>query len=260
MYVQSLFWVQLWPPLYAILNMVMMMHSQDLASMTAGQGLAMADYSILNNAYISDQAIAGMIAATAIPAIASAIVKGGDVGAQAIAGMVSPSREADKVASSIASGNISMGNGSLDNTSSNNNNQFQDMARPNTTQGGWSNSGSDGIKHSYYGGHESVDDSARAQNTAMKMDVSGRLEILLQPLPLMQKKRLSLNPPRQETASSPRIRRSNLLSKGTGKTGTPNMPIRHRLRRKPSAALRQKKAWRMKPRRAASSAQTRRRK
>ena len=175
MYVQSLFWVQLWPPLYAILNMVMMMHSQDLASMTAGQGLAMADYSILNNAYISDQAIAGMIAATAIPAIASAIVKGGDVGAQAIAGMVSPSREADKVASSIASGNISMGNGSLDNTSSDNNNQFQDMARPTNTQGGWSNSGSDGIKHSYYGGHESVDDSARAQNTAMKMDVSGRI-------------------------------------------------------------------------------------
>lgn len=174
-WVMSLFWVQLWPPLYAIMNMVMMMHAQDLASMTAGQGLALADYSVLNNAYISDQAIAGMIAATAIPAIASAIVKGGDVGAQAIGGMVSPSREADKVASSIASGNISMGNGSMNNTSSDNNNQYQDMAAPTMRTGGLSSTGEDGIKHSYFGGRESIDDSALGQKTAMAMNVSGRI-------------------------------------------------------------------------------------
>jgi len=119
-YVMSLFWVQLWPPLYAVLHLVMTVHAQDLATMTGGHGLSMSQYSLVNNAYISDEAIAGMIAATAIPAIAAAIVKGGDVGAQAIAGMVSPSREADKVASSIASGNIQMGNGSMNNQSADN--------------------------------------------------------------------------------------------------------------------------------------------
>ena len=127
--------MQLWPPLYAVMHLVMTIHAQELAAMTAGQGLSMADYSMLNNAYISDEAIAGMIAATAIPAIAAAIVKGGDVGAQAIGGMVSPSREADKVASSMAGGNISMGNGSLNNQSADNLSMGQYSTQP-SYQGG----------------------------------------------------------------------------------------------------------------------------
>ncbi|KXS30706.1 MAG: Uncharacterized protein AWT59_3168, partial [Candidatus Gallionella acididurans] len=134
-YVMSLFWVQLWPPLYAVLHLVMTVHAQDLATMTGGHGLSMSQYSLVNNAYISDEAIAGMIAATAIPAIAAAIVKGGDVGAQAIAGMVSPSREADKVASSIASGNIQMGNGSMNNQSADNLSQGHYDAQPTYTGG-----------------------------------------------------------------------------------------------------------------------------
>ncbi|MDP1941939.1 MAG: conjugal transfer protein TraG N-terminal domain-containing protein, partial [Gallionella sp.] len=60
-YVMSLVWVQLWPPLYAVMHLVMTMHAQDLAAMTGGLGLSISQYSLLNNAYISDEAIAGMI-------------------------------------------------------------------------------------------------------------------------------------------------------------------------------------------------------
>ena len=134
-YVMSLAWVQLWPPLYAVMHLVMTMHAQDLAAMTSGLGLSMSQYSLVNNAYISDEAIAGMIAATAIPAIAAAIVKGGDVGAQAIAGMVSPSREAEKAASGMASGNMQFGNASLGNQSADNLSMGQYNSQPTITSG-----------------------------------------------------------------------------------------------------------------------------
>jgi len=134
-YVMSLVWIQLWPPLYAVMHLIMTMHAQDLAQMTGGLGLSMSQYSQLNNAYISDEAIAGMIAATAIPAIATLIVKGGDTGAQAIAGMVTPAREAEKIASGMALGNMQMGNASLGNHSFDNASGLQHNTRPTITQG-----------------------------------------------------------------------------------------------------------------------------
>lgn len=134
-YVMSLAWVQLWPPLYAVMHLVMTMHAQDLAAMTSGLGLSMSQYSMVNNAYISDEAIAGMIAATAIPAIAAAIVKGGDVGAHAIAGMVSPSREAEKAATGVATGNMQMGNATLGNQSADNLSMGQYNSQPTITSG-----------------------------------------------------------------------------------------------------------------------------
>lgn len=145
-YVMSLMWVQLWPPLYAVMHLVMTMHAQDLTAMTGGLGLSMSQYSLLNNAYISDEAIAGMIAATAIPAIAAAIVKGGDVGAQAIAGMVSPARESERIASGMSSGNLQMGNASLGNQSFDTMSGLQHNTRPTIRQGGFESSTQDGVK------------------------------------------------------------------------------------------------------------------
>lgn len=174
-YVMSLLWVQLWPPLYAVMSMIMTIHARDLAAMGGGTGLSMANYSMLNNAYISDEAIAGMIAATAIPAIAAAIVKGGDVGAQAIAGMVSPSREADKVASSFASGNISMGNVSLGNQSAENLSEHNYGAKPTISQGGYTRTGANNVTQRFDGsGGETIDNTAALQKIGANIDMSGR--------------------------------------------------------------------------------------
>lgn len=173
-YVMSLVWIQLWPPLYAVMHLIMTIHSQELAAMTSGMGLSMAEYSQVNNAYISDEAIAGMIAATAIPMIASAIVKGGDVGAQAIGGMVAPTREASQVASSMASGSFSMGSASLGSQSADNLSMGQINARPTITQGGMSVTGADNVSHFHGSNGEIINNSAAFQNIGANLKASGR--------------------------------------------------------------------------------------
>jgi len=173
-YVMSLVWIQLWPPLYAVMHMIMTIHSQELAAMTGGMGLSMAEYSQVNNAYISDEAIAGMIAATAIPMIASAIVKGGDVGAQAIGGMVAPTRESSQVASSMATGSFSMGSASLGSQSADNLSMNQISARPTITQGGMTVSNSDFVKHNYGSNGELINNSEAFQNIGANLKASGR--------------------------------------------------------------------------------------
>jgi conjugal transfer mating pair stabilization protein TraG len=173
-YVMSLVWIQLWPPLYAVMHLIMTIHSQELAAMTSGMGLSMAEYSQVNNAYISDEAIAGMIAATAIPMIASAIVKGGDVGAQAIGGMVAPTRESSQVASSMASGSFSMGSASLGSQSADNLSMNQVSARPTITQGGMSVTGSDNVSHFHGSNGEIINNSAAFQNIGANLKASGR--------------------------------------------------------------------------------------
>ena len=173
-YVMSLVWIQLWPPLYAVMHLIMTIHSQELAAMTSGMGLSMAEYSQVNNAYISDEAIAGMIAATAIPMIASAIVKGGDVGAQAIGGMVAPTREASQVASSMASGSFSMGSASLGSQSADNLSMGQVNTSASLNQGRVSITNSDGVKHTHGGNSEIINNSEAFQNIGANVKASGR--------------------------------------------------------------------------------------
>ena len=173
-YVMSLVWIQLWPPLYAVMHMIMTIHSQELAAMTSGMGLSMAEYSQVNNAYISDEAIAGMIAATAIPMIASAIVKGGDVGAQAIGSMVAPTRESSQVASSMASGSFTMGSASLGSQSADNLSMGQVNTSASLNQGRVSITNSDGVKHTYGGNSEIINNSEAFQNIGANLKASGR--------------------------------------------------------------------------------------
>jgi conjugal transfer mating pair stabilization protein TraG len=116
-YASSLFWIQLWAPLYAVMNFIITMYSRSQYSNgSAGGGLAIEQMSFLNTAIISDQAIAGMLVIS-IPAIAAAIVKGGEVGLQAVAGLVAPPRDPEKIASALAMGNMQMGHASLNNVS-----------------------------------------------------------------------------------------------------------------------------------------------
>jgi len=116
-YAASLFWIQLWAPLYAVMNFIITMYSRSqYTNGSAGSGLSIEQMSFLNTAIVSDQAIAGMLVIS-IPAIAAAIVKSGEVGLQSVAGLVAPPRDPEKIASALAMGNMQMGNASLNNVS-----------------------------------------------------------------------------------------------------------------------------------------------
>src|SRR5258706_7658781 len=89
-FVFALVWIQLWPPLYAILNYVATLASaQNLtaaAALPGGlQGLALDSAASIYNGAISDQAGAGYLVIS-IPIISTAIVKGGEVAVQAVPG------------------------------------------------------------------------------------------------------------------------------------------------------------------------------
>ncbi len=117
-FVLSLVWIQLWPPLYAILNYVATLASAknlEAASRmgAAAQGLALETASSIYHGAISDQAVAGYMVIS-IPIIATAIIKGGEVAFQAVTG-VGPIQSAVSGESSATSkGNISQDNVSFD--------------------------------------------------------------------------------------------------------------------------------------------------
>jgi conjugal transfer mating pair stabilization protein TraG len=117
-FVLSLVWIQLWPPLYAILNYVATLASaknlEAAARMGAtAQGLALETASSIYRGAISDQAVAGYMVIS-IPIIATAIIKGGEVAFQAVTG-VGPIQSAVSGESSATSkGNVSQDNVSLD--------------------------------------------------------------------------------------------------------------------------------------------------
>lgn len=107
-YTMSLVWVQLWPPLYAVVHYIQTSKLPEYANQLAGLGDTMQGQIDLLNLGVSDQAIAGMLV-VAIPPIAAALVKGGEVGLQAVAGLVSAPRTAERQAADNAKGNESMG-------------------------------------------------------------------------------------------------------------------------------------------------------
>lgn len=117
-FVLSLVWIQLWPPLYAILNYVATLASaknlEAAARMGAAtQGLALETAATIYHGAISDQAVAGYMVIS-IPIIATAIIKGGEVAFQAITG-VGPIQSAVSGESSATSkGNVSQDMVSLD--------------------------------------------------------------------------------------------------------------------------------------------------
>lgn len=126
-YVMTLVWVQLIPPLYAILNYVMTSASQRnlVGVATADDSSAQAGVSLVNlaslgNTALSDVAIAGYLSLS-IPVIAWAIVKGGEVGGAALfSGAIgSITGSSGTAAADAARGNVNQGNVSTNNTSSN---------------------------------------------------------------------------------------------------------------------------------------------
>jgi conjugal transfer mating pair stabilization protein TraG len=117
-FVMSLVWIQLWPPLYAILNYVCTLASaRNLAAAASmgnnTQGLAMDTAASIYQGAISDQAIAGYMVAS-IPIIATAIIKGGEVAFQAITTSSAIQGSASSEASSATKGQVTQNAVSMD--------------------------------------------------------------------------------------------------------------------------------------------------
>ena len=112
-FVMSLVWIQLWPPLYAILNYVATLASaknlEAAAKMGVGiQGLALETAGIVYNGAVSDQAVAGYLVIS-IPIIATAIIKGGEVAFAAVTGASSIQSAAGSEGSQVSKGLVSQG-------------------------------------------------------------------------------------------------------------------------------------------------------
>lgn len=114
-YVMTMLWVQLWAPLYAIVNYVgTMAGAKSLKAALAGvDGVSVVNAAQLLNTTISAEAIAGMLTIS-VPMIALAIVKGGEV---AMSGIVSGITGTANSAASTAGGQVGLGNVSMGNTS-----------------------------------------------------------------------------------------------------------------------------------------------
>ena len=134
MYAGSLIWIQLWPPLYAVMNFLMNVQAQkSLTSATQGGGMSLEAYGFINNAIVGDQAIAGMLVLS-IPAIAAALIRWGDAGLRSVGSSFTP-RDAEKLAAGLAQGNLSMGNASLGNVQYGNASQMQHALQPTLASG-----------------------------------------------------------------------------------------------------------------------------
>ncbi len=151
-YAASLFWIQLWAPLYAVMNFIITMYSRSqYINGSAASGLSIEQMSFLNTAIVSDQAIAGMLVIS-IPAIAAAIVRGGEVGLQAVAGLVAPTRDPEKIASGLAMGNMQMGNASLNNVSHDTMKGLAVDMNPSLRQGATNYQARGGFDYSHFSG------------------------------------------------------------------------------------------------------------
>ena len=121
-YVLTMLWVQLWAPLYAIVNYVgTMAGAKSMKAALAGiDGIAVTNAAALLNSAISSEAIAGILTVS-VPMIALALVKGGEVAMSSeTSGLTAPaSSAATSVGGQVGSGNVSMGNLSWSNGSFN---------------------------------------------------------------------------------------------------------------------------------------------
>ncbi len=112
-YIFTLLWVQLWPPLYAVLNLVMSLETERSlkAQAALSNGLSMQSAADIGAVAVSDLAVAGYLVIS-IPVIAYALIKGGEVAMSSVAGsLMAPAQSAaQQAAASVATGNFSYGN------------------------------------------------------------------------------------------------------------------------------------------------------
>lgn len=139
-YVMCLVWVQLIPPLYAVLHFVMTSVSKTnltgAVAASSSSGTTLRNIADLSQLGLSDMAMAGYMTLM-IPVIAWALVKAGEVGGAALfSSMLAPAQSATSQASNqLASGNINQGGVSLDNSTVNTTTAHKLDTAPSVTTG-----------------------------------------------------------------------------------------------------------------------------
>jgi conjugal transfer mating pair stabilization protein TraG len=125
-YVMSLFWLQTWAPLYAILNLIMTLDARshslaETALNDGGHALTLTTLSGLSQANADTAALAGYLSMS-IPFIAYSIVKGGASTFTQLAGSISSAGQsaASTAANEATTGNFSLGNTHLSTHTANN--------------------------------------------------------------------------------------------------------------------------------------------
>lgn len=186
-YVMTMLWVQLWAPLYAIVNYVgVMAASKSMKAALAGvDGVCVMNAAQLLNSTISAEGIAGMLTIS-VPMIALALVKGGEVAMSGVtSGLSAPSNSAaSSVGSQIGMGNVSMGNTSWGNHSSNS-----------------ASSGKYDTNFAYRGGMAGVQDNS-GNFMSYAPDGSRRVDMLTNKGPLSQRATANAGTALQEAAAS----------------------------------------------------------
>ena len=122
-YIMGLFWVQLWAPIYAVINFLATKNDaqQFKAVIGTSGGNTLSNMSTLAETSLSAQSIAGLLTIS-VPIIALAIVKGGEMAmSSAVSSLMSPAQgAAQKAGDAIGQGNVSGGNVSWGSTAMNN--------------------------------------------------------------------------------------------------------------------------------------------
>lgn len=142
-YVMTMLWVQMWAPLYAIVNYVgAMAASRRMAASLGGvDGISITNAAGLQETIISSEAVVGILT-IAVPIISMALIKGGEMAMTSMAsGLTSPAdRAAAAAGSQSGTGNLQLGNVAWGNYSANN-------ANANKTSTGFDHSSPDLAKN-----------------------------------------------------------------------------------------------------------------
>lgn len=177
-YVQTLVWVQLWPPLYAVLNLVMTMGAQS-QSMSAVSTLSQSAVTLSTYAGLAkvnaDMAAFAGYASLAIPLISWGIVKFTAPAVTALANnMLSATQQVvARGGEDMSSGNLSMGNVQLDNTSDFNTSAYHDNQNAMYQAGMMSYQADSGAMISHTPDGEDVIDSKNAiSNTGTNINLA----------------------------------------------------------------------------------------
>lgn len=117
-FAMGLLWVQLWAPLFAVLNMIATLKTGTDLGATMGQNLSLQSALDISAITINNADIAGYLVMS-IPIIALAIVKGGEMLLANAAGAAAQpvSGAASGAAGQVATGNLAVGNVNYDNWS-----------------------------------------------------------------------------------------------------------------------------------------------
>lgn len=162
-YFIALVWVQLWAPLYAVVNYLQISSDSDPYSLVVTQlgGLSMEAWQMISELGATSQQTAGMLA-LAVPVIALMMAKGGEM---AMSSMVSQvmgpvGSSASQASSGAASGNYNSGNVSFDNVNTGNSSSGNMSAGNYSANNYGANSGSSGQKLDVGNSFNGADSSA----------------------------------------------------------------------------------------------------